>query len=75
MPKVIITASQKVRYRETHEISERLWQRYQEMCDANAKDREFTYYFEHLLDGTNPDSDDITDLQMELVEPVSDDHQ
>lgn len=68
MPRVIIRASQKIRYKETHDISDKAWKLYQEMCEANAKDRDFTYHFEHLIDGDSPDSGEMTDLEIELVE-------
>ena len=65
--KVRITASARVRYSQIAEIPAALWQKYEAMCERNARDRDFTNEFEHLLHPDSALSDDVTDIEMEEI--------
>lgn len=65
--KVRITAVEKVRHSEVVELPDEAWKKYQSMIDRNAKDSEFTNEFESYMKWDNPDSDGITDLEIEQI--------
>jgi hypothetical protein len=68
MPKVVITAIEKVRYRETHEMSDAGFAKYIALCESGARDAEFTKEFEHFMRFDNPISDGVTDIEIDLEE-------
>jgi hypothetical protein len=68
MIEVEVWATQKFRFIQRRKIPKSQLEKYEAMCDANAKDREFNKEFGDLIDPTDPyDWDDIDDLEISPV--------
>ena len=67
---VLITAQERVRYRQKRKIRRSEWELYNRMIEEDAAEHEFDSHFAEFLDETDFVGDGIEDVEMELAAPT-----
>lgn len=71
MVEVEIYATQRMRYRQRRKIPKSILDKYEAMCERNARYSEFEREFSDLIDPADPyDWDDMDDIEIEPVVPA-----
>lgn len=68
MVDVVVSAEHRIFYRQNRKIPKALFDQYEAMCEAGAKDSEFDRTFEGLIDTTDVyDANDLEDVTIEAA--------